>query len=433
MAVVSTDQTKGLTAVPLDDDTFELVMDCVHCGFCLPTCPTFALTGDETDSPRGRLYYIRLLAEGRVSASPRVLMHLDRCLDCRACETACPSGVQYGFLIERVRTLLARRGLGPDRQSRYLQFLIRYIFPYANRLELTVLPVRLVQRLGLSSFIGRLPLVGSLVAMVPPLPPLRLRSLPERFPARGNRRGRVGLLTGCVASVFYSSVNWATAQVLSAIGYEVIIPKRQGCCGSLLAHNGYERDAQSFARDLITVFEKVGPLDAVIVTAAGCGATMKRYDHFLADDPSLFRLAQSFAKKVCDLSEFLDRINDPIPFKPIPLKVSYHDPCHLAHGQQVREAPRRVLQRIPQLQYVELEEADWCCGSAGVYNILQKDMAEAILKRKIDNINRTGADIVVTANPGCLLQLKYGFQKYGVRARLLHLAEIVKEALDTTQ
>lgn len=419
-------------ALLTDNETFELLMDCVHCGFCLPTCPTFALTGDETDSPRGRLYYMRLLAEGRIEPTDTVLTHLDRCLDCRACETACPSGVQYGFLIEFARAQLAKLGKGPMRQTPINRFLVRHVFPHVNRIEALFLPLRIAQALGLTKLWAnsRSPLpIFRTASMVPPLPSRRFKRMPKLFPAKGERKLRVGLLTGCIASVVFSPTNWAAAEVLSAAGCEVVVPPDQPCCGSLLTHTGHPDEARKFAQQLIQTFERCGPLDAVVVTAAGCGSTMKGYGHLLRDDHKFAQRAQAFATKVKDFSELLDGLEFQVPLKPLRWRVTYHDPCHTVHGQKVQEQPRRLIQRVPGIEFVELPEADWCCGSAGIYNLLQPKFADDILRRKIANIKATGAKVIVTANPGCLMQLWYGIQKHKLNVHLMHIADFLRAAL----
>ncbi len=416
----------------MEDATFELLMDCVHCGFCLPTCPTFALTGDETDSPRGRLYYMRLLAEGRIEPTETVLTHLDRCLDCRACETACPSGVQYGFLIELARAQLEKLGKGPMRKMPLNGFLVRYVFPHVNRIEALFLPLRIVQALGLTKLWANsrfLPQIFQTARMVPPLPSLHWKRMPEFFPAKGKKKLRVGLLTGCIARVVFSPTNWSAAEVLSEAGCDVFVPPDQPCCGSLLAHTGHPEEARKFARQLIQTFERYEPLNAIVVTAAGCGSTMKGYGHLLHDDPKFAQRAQAFAAKVKDFSELLDGLEFQAPLKPLRWRVTYHDPCHTVHGQKVQEQPRRLIQRVPGIEFIELPEADWCCGSAGIYNLLQPEFAEDILDRKIANIKATGADVVVTANPGCLMQLWYGIQKNRLNVRLMHLADFLRAAL----
>jgi len=415
--------------VSLDDETFELLMDCVHCGFCLPTCPTFALTGDETDSPRGRLYYMRLLAEGRIDPNESVLTHLDRCLECRACETACPSGVRYGFLSELVRAQLTKQGKGPTRHSKLQDFLLRHILPYPSRLELLFLPLRIAQSFRAAEWLNNIPVLSRAINMVPPLPSRQWVRLPQTFAPKNERKMRVGLLTGCVNSVVLSRTNWAAAEVLAAAGCEVVIPSEQGCCGSVLAHIGYLEDAKKLAKKLIFTFARYEPLDAIVVNAAGCGSFMKDYGHLFADDPHVADLVGKFAAKVKDFCELLDEIGLPAPLKPLSGRVTYHDPCHLAHGQNIREQPRRLIQQVPGIEFVELPEADWCCGGGGAYSLLQPEMSDAVLDRKMANIKATRANIVVTANIVCMMQLWYGIRRHRLDIRLMHIADFLRAAL----
>ena len=416
-------------AISLDDETFELLMDCIHCGFCLPTCPTFALTGDETDSPRGRLYYMRLLAEGRIDPNESVLTHLDRCLECRACETACPSGVRYGFLSELVRAQLTKQGKGPTRHFKLQDFLIRQIFPYPDRLDWLFLPLRIAQAFKATEWLNNIPMLSRAINTVPPLPSRQWRRLPQFFAAKNERKMRVGLITGCINSVVLSRTNWAAAEVLAAAGCEVVIPPEQGCCGSLLAHIGYLEDAKKLAKRLILTFARYEPLDAIVVTAAGCGSFMKDYDHLFANDPHVADLAEKFAEKVKDFCELLDEIGLPTPLKPLSGRVTYHDPCHLAHGQSIREQPRRLIQQVPGIEFVELPESDWCCGGGGAYSLLQPEMSDAVLDRKMANIKATKANIVVTANIVCMMQLWYGIRRHRLDIKLMHIADFLRAAL----
>jgi glycolate oxidase iron-sulfur subunit len=416
-------------AISLDDETFELLMDCIHCGFCLPTCPTFALTGDETDSPRGRLYYMRLLAEGRIDPNESVLTHLDRCLECRACETACPSGVRYGFLSELVRAQLTKQGKGPTRHFKLQDFLIRQIFPYPDRLDWLFLPLRIAQAFKATEWLNNIPMLSRAINTVPPLPSRQWRRLPQFFAAKNERKMRVGLITGCINSVVLSRTNWAAAEVLAAAGCEVVIPPEQGCCGSLLAHIGYLEDAKKLARQLILTFARHEPLDAIVVTAAGCGSFMKDYGHLFANDPHVADLAGKFAAKVKDFCELLDEIGLPTSLKPLSGRVTYHDPCHLAHGQNIREQPRKLIRQVPNIEFVELPESDWCCGGGGAYSLLQPEMSDAVLDRKMANIKATKANIVVTANIVCTMQIWYGIRKHRLDIKLMHIADFLRAAL----
>ncbi|MCX7966996.1 MAG: heterodisulfide reductase-related iron-sulfur binding cluster, partial [Armatimonadetes bacterium] len=355
--------------------------------------------------------------------------HLDRCLECRACETACPSGVRYGFLSELTRSQLAKQGKGPTRKSALQAFLIRHILPYPNRLEILMLPLRIAQSLKVTELLNHIPSLARAASMIPPLPSRSLSRLPEIFPAKNGRKLRVGLLTGCVNSVVLSRTNWSAAEVLAAAGCEVVVPQNQGCCGSMLLHIGHYDEAKKLARQLVLTFARHEPLDAIVVTAAGCGATMKDYAHLLADEPDVAELAKRFAAKVKDFCELLGEIGLPSPLNPLNCRVTYHDPCHLAHGQNIREQPRRLIRQVPGVEFVELPESDWCCGGGGAYSLLQPEFSEAILDRKIANIRATGADVVVTANIVCIMQIWYGIKKHRLNLRLMHIADFLRAAL----
>lgn len=372
---------------------------------------------------------MRLLAEGRIDPNESVLTHLDRCLECRACETACPSGVKYGFLADLVRAQLTKQGKGPTRHSKLQELLIHHILPYPDRLELAFLPLRIAQAFKVTDWLNNIPALSRAVNMIPPLPSRQRRRLSQTFTAK-KRKMRVGLLTGCVNSVVLSHTNWAAAEVLAAAGCEVVVPPEQGCCGSVLAHIGYLEDAKRLACQLVLTFSSYyEPLDAIVVTAAGCGATMKDYGHLLADDHYVADLAKKFAAKVKDFCKLLDELGLPTPLKPMNCRVTYHDPCHLAHGQGIREQPRRLIQQVPGVEFVELPEADWCCGGGGAYSLLQPEMSDAILDRKMANIKATGADVVVTTNIVCMMQLWCGIRKHRLNIRLMHIADFLRAAL----
>jgi glycolate oxidase iron-sulfur subunit len=410
----------------------KLASDCVHCGFCLPACPTYQLWGEEMDSPRGRIHLMTQVMDGAALDGP-VLEHLDRCLGCMACVTACPSGVRYDRLIAGARAWPAEtpRPL-PQRVARAAIFAV---FPYRRRLRALAAPLRAAQRTGLDRLITR----GPPARLLPPAaaaalrlaPPLTKRvRLPERVPAggrgghrSGRRRAVVGMLTGCVQGEFFPQVNAATARLLSAEGCDVIIPRAQGCCGALSLHAGRADEAAMLARRLARVFGRAG-VDAVVVNAAGCGSAMKEYGEML-DGGSAAGGASRLAAKVRDLAEFLAELGPVAPRRPLPLTVAYHDACHLAHAQGVRAQPRALLRAIPDLQLVEIADDGTCCGSAGVYNLLQPDAAGELGRRKADAVAATGAQLLVSANPGCSLQITAALAARGQRLPVAHTAEVL--------
>jgi glycolate oxidase iron-sulfur subunit len=409
----------------------ELVADCVHCGFCLPTCPTYALWGEEMDSPRGRIYLMNQGLEGE-PMTPAMVQHIDRCLGCMACVTACPSGVQYDKLIEATRAQVERRFERP-KADKALRGAIFAFFPYPRRLHLTRGPLRLYQRSGLSRRLRRSgalrrisPTLAAMEALAPPIGPAE--RVPTHTRARGQRRGTVGILLGCVQREFFPGVNAATVRVLAAEGFDVVAPATQGCCGALSVHNGREDEAQRFARALIDEFDSAG-VDAVVVNAAGCGSSMKEYADLLADDPAYASRARQFTDRVRDISEFLAQQGSVAPRHPLPVTIAYHDPCHLGHAQGIREQPRELLRAIPGLQLREIAEADLCCGSAGIYNILQPLAARELGERKAANVLRTRAQMLVTANPGCLMQVASSLEGSGVQIALAHTVEVLDASI----
>ena len=412
---------------------------CVHCGLCLASCPTFSLLGTETDSPRGRIVLIKSLAEGRIELSDSTRAHLDLCLGCRACETVCPSGVPYGQLIEAARAEIERRHPGGPvrRLFRWLNFAV--LLPHPRLLGLAATGLRFYQVSGLQRVLrasGLLRLLpGPLAAwepLLPRLPPAADRApLPEVTHAEGQRRARVGLLTGCIQQVAFGAQNRATARVLARNGAEVLAPRAQSCCGALHAHAGEDGLARDLARRTIEAFEAAG-VEQVIANTSGCGAHMKGYGMLLASDPAWRDRAARFAARVRDVSEFL--CQEPLrgPLQPVARTVTYHDPCHVIHGQKIRKEPRALLAQIPGLRVVELSEADWCCGSAGTYNLTQPEMAQRLQERKIAHIRATGAEAVVTANPGCIIQIAQGLQATGAPTRVMHIVELLDEAYGET-
>jgi glycolate oxidase iron-sulfur subunit len=413
----------------------EGVNQCVHCGLCLASCPTFSELGTEMDSPRGRIYLIKALAEGRIALTGSTVEHLSLCLDCRACETVCPAGVPYGQLIEAARAEIEeqRPGSLARRLFRWVNFgllLGRPAWLRRATVALRLYQVSGLQRLARATgVVRRLP--GTLPAweaLLPPIPAAAERApLPPLAPAEGTRRGRVALLTGCVQSAVFGGHNRMTARILTRNGWDVAAPPEQGCCGALHAHGGDHAGAVERARRLIEVFERV-EADAIVVNTSGCGAHMKNYAGLLADEPRWAERARRFARAVQDVSEFLAR--EPLrgPLGPVPMTATYHDPCHVVHGQKIRQEPRRLLAQVPELRVVELTEADWCCGSAGIYNLTQPEMAARLLHRKVRHVVASGAEAVVTANPGCILQIQAGLRAHGAAVPVMHLVEVLDRA-----
>ncbi len=401
---------------PPDPDTID---DCVHCGFCLPTCPTYTLWGEEMDSPRGRIVLMRAAHE-EAELSPAMIEHWDRCLGCMACVTACPSGVRYDQLIEDTRAQVERRHRRPwrERVARRVTF---ELFTRPGRLRALAPLLAFARGLRLDRAAARLGVPGAALA---PRTPMRasLRRLPERFAAQGEARGRVALLQGCVQRVFFGDVNLAAARVLAAEGFEVSAPPAPGCCGALQLHAGDAEPARARARETIAALEDH---DHVVVTAAGCGSAMKDYPHLLRDDPAWHARAEAFAAKVRDFTELVAEVEPRAPRGTVDLRVAYHDACHLAHAQGVRSQPRALLDAIPGVEVLEPAESEICCGSAGVYNLLQPQAAGELGERKAGNLLATGAQVVVAANPGCALQITaHG----GIP--VLHPAELLWRSID---
>ena len=413
----------------------DLVSDCVHCGFCLPACPTYVLWQKEMDSPRGRIYLMRLGLDDETALSEGFARHIDTCLGCMACVTACPSGVRYDQLIEATRPQLERHA---DRSTadRLFRKLIFSLFPYPSRLRWVGFKLWAYQTLGLQ----RLTRASGLLSWLPP----RLRAmeaiapaiswsglwarLPTHVPAAGEKRRRVGLLLGCVQRVFFSDVNAATARVLAAEGCEVEIPPQQGCCGALMLHAGLAGEATAMARRLIDAFD-AADVDTIVINAAGCGSTLKQYGDLLRDDPVYASRAAALAKKCKDISEVLAELEPRAPRHPLPLRVAYHDACHLEHAQGIRLQPRQVLATIPALEVRDIPEGSLCCGSAGIYNLVEPDTARELGDRKARQIATTDADAVVSSNPGCLLQISRGMAQGNRQLPTRHLVELVDASI----
>lgn len=452
-AAATTSPVAAATRIP-----YERFLDCVHCGLCTSACPTYLETGNENDSPRGRIYLMRAVTDGRIDLTPEVQRHLDLCLDCRSCETACPSGVQYGRLIEPFRAALnagrldsGRSGTGgaataaaPPRAPGWFERYVLYgLFPYPNRLRRSLTLARWMQRLGidrLADGIGLTRLLpGKLRRMQRLLPRLEapLPPLPEHLPALTSEgeawvpaarpRARVALFTGCVADAMFRSTHWATARVLQANGCDVLVPRAQVCCGAIHYHSGADEPALQLAQTNLQAFP--ADVDAILVNVAGCGSMLKDYPHLAeeaaaANSPLAVQLGD-FSARVRDVTEFLDALGPVAPRHPVPLQAAYHDACHLCHAQQIREQPRRILRMIDGLTLLPLDESEICCGAAGSYNLSEPEMADQLGRRKVRNILATGAAAVVTGNAGCSLQIQALLREAGAAVAVHHPLDLL--------
>jgi glycolate oxidase iron-sulfur subunit len=407
---------------------------CVHCGLCLNHCPTYRLWGQEPDSPRGRIRQIALVDEGRLPLGDDFVTHIDRCLDCRACETACPSGVEYGKLVEAARAQIEQNYQRPFFSRLARDFVFRGLLPFPKRIALLARLLYIYQRSGLQSAAratGILRMLG-LAEKEKLLPAIDdnffFSNLGRTYPAVGQRRARVALFAGCVAQVSFSSLHEATIRVLTANGCEVVAPTGQTCCGALAAHAGVRDVARSLARINLEVFLG-GEFDAVITNAAGCGSTLKEYEHLFAAGTPESEKAQAFRKKMRDATEFLSDLGLSANLTELPIRVTYQDSCHLLHGQKIREAPRKLLRAIPGLQLVEMAMADYCCGSAGSYNVTETQTSLSLLAEKMKHARATTAPVIVTANPGCLLQMRAGAEIHSTGQEVVHVMELLDRAL----
>jgi glycolate oxidase iron-sulfur subunit len=414
----------------------KLIDSCVHCGFCLSTCPSYRVLGKEMDSPRGRIYLMDAINEGEIALNTATVEHFDSCLGCLACVSTCPSGVQYDKLISATRHQVERnynRSL-PDKLVRQLIF---SLFPNPDLLRILLFPLLVYQKLGISKVLQATGLIKAisprLAAMESILPEITLKSfqdnLPDIIPAKGEKRYRVGVILGCVQRLFFSGVNEATVRVLTANGCEVVIPKSQGCCAALPEHQGQTEQAKTLARQMIDSFADTN-VDFVIINAAGCGHTLKEYGHILADDPEYAEKAKVFAAKVKDSQEFLANVGLTAKLSPLTEKninLVYQDACHLLHGQKISVQPRQLLKQIPGVTLKEPIDAALCCGSAGVYNMLQPEVAEELGKQKAENLLNTGADLIASPNPGCSLQISKYLQ--GKTISVMHPMELLDYAI----
>lgn len=433
---VSTQSNKSDAPVGAGID-YGYFMNCVHCGLCTSFCPTYLETGNENDSPRGRIYLMRNVVDGQLPLTETVKSHLDLCLDCRACETACPSGVQYGRLIEPFRVEMQKRdaaaGIG-EANSWFHRFVLYGLFPYASRLRWALAPARIAQRLGLDRMADSLGLTKllpkKLQRMQELLPKLSSATpqLPELLSPVGKRRARVALFTGCVADAMFGHTNWATARVLQQNGCEVVVPRNQACCGAIHYHSGAGEPALQLAQQNAAAFNP-DDFDAIIINVAGCGSMLKDYGHMAHElapqDPATQQRLSKFASKVKDVSEFLMSLGPIAPTGEIKLRATYHDACHLCHAQKIREQPRDLLSLVPGLELIPLNESEICCGAAGSYNLTQPEMAAQLGRRKLENILKTKAQAVITANAGCSLQLQMQLRQNGHDIWVAHPMDVL--------
>jgi glycolate oxidase iron-sulfur subunit len=421
----------------------KLIDSCVHCGFCLSTCPSYRVIGKEMDSPRGRIYLMDAINQGEATIDPTTTQHFDSCLGCLACVTTCPSGVKYDQLIAATRPQV-ERNLTRNLPDRLIRTLIFNLFPYPNRLRHLLPPLWFYQKSGLQQLVRRTgmlkkltPRLAAMEAILPEVTDSSWQSdLPSVIPPQGVKRYRVGMILGCVQRLFFSPVNEATARVLTANGCEVVIPPSQGCCAALPAHQGQEAQAQVLARQMIDSFSD-RDLDAIIINAAGCGHTLKEYGHILADDPEYRAKAEQFSSKVKDVQEFLAEIELTTELHPLTageLTLVYQDACHLLHGQKISLQPRQLLKQIPRVKLREPLDAGLCCGSAGIYNMLQPETADELGRQKVNNLMKTGASVIASPNPGCSLQIQKHLQLQGLEEiKLFHPVELLDYSIQGKQ
>lgn len=439
LPIVETEKSPH-SKMPMDPRTYERGLTCVHCGLCLPACPTYTETGHEADSPRGRIQLMLGLAEGKIEPTETVRKHLDLCLDCRGCETACPSGVIYHELIEETRARLNDSRSLPL-QGRLVRWLFFNIFTRPSRLKLALLPARVLQKPGIYALLRKVGLFNLL--------PLQLRKMEQMLPSRGplwpvrlpevlqptHRASAsttiIGFFPGCIGSVLYDSVNRKAVELLVAGGAEVRVPRAQSCCGAIHHHNGQHDPAAEMARKNIDAFcpPEGTDVDWIVTDIAGCGAMLRDYPHLLRDDPAYAQRAVEFASKVRDISEMLLELPLPEPRHAIAMKVTYHDACHLAHAQKVTAAPRALLAKIPGLMLLPLPENDMCCGAAGTYNLEHPEMSTRLAHRKLANIATTGAELCITGNVGCAMQIQSQAIAEGKKLKVMHPVELLHAAV----
>lgn len=422
---------QSATITDADRPTWELYSRCIHCGLCLSSCPTYRVLGLEMDSPRGRIYQVAQVDAGRLPVAESFVGHIDRCLDCRACESACPSGVEYGRIVERARALIEREYRRPWLARTLRNYFFNSVLPDFGKLARWARLLRFLQRSRLHTLARRLGVLKLLgLSELEKLSPRMedkffFDEFGQTFPAHGEQRARVAFLAGCVASVAFAELNRATIRVLQRNGVEVVVPRDQVCCGALHAHAGFRQQARSLARKNIAAMLDPG-FDAIITNAAGCGSTMKEYHDLLSSDPEFAGRAREFSEKTQDVTKFLADLGLREPQKKLGARVTYQDPCHLAHGQRIRREPRQLLEALG-CELIEMPHSDTCCGSAGSYNLTQTSLSMKILDEKMSDVGSVAPEIIATANVGCMLQLRAGCVRAGLKADVRHVIDLLDE------
>ena len=433
---VSETQDVRTPGIPGLQPIYEDYARCVHCGLCLNLCPTYKLWHLEADSPRGRIFQMIRVKDGEAPVNATFVEHIDKCLDCRACETACPSGVEYGKLVEFARARIAKEYKRPFFSRLARNFTYRWLLPRPGRIAFFASLLRIYQNWGLQTVARRSGVLRAMglaerEALLPRVDDqFFFRRLGKTFPAIGETRARVAFFGGCVAQVTFAELNEATIRVLTANGCEVTVPRQQVCCGALASHAGDREAARRVARRNLRAFGG-DEFDVILTNAAGCGSTLKEYSHLFSEGEPEYEASKEFESRVRDVTEFLDTLGVVAPMKEFATRVTYQDSCHLLHGQKVREAPRRLLMAVPGIQFIELPYSDICCGSAGVYNITETEASMELLAEKMKSAAGTGAEIIATANPGCLLQMRAGAEMHKTGQRVLHVMELLDQAMDS--
>jgi glycolate oxidase iron-sulfur subunit len=416
--------------IPLPD--YNQLVNCIHCGMCLPECPTYELTGLEKHSPRGRIRMIKAVADGELPITDNFVESINFCLDCQACVTACPAGVKYGQLVEAARHHIEAENIEKGKIPLIKKIALNWIFVDLKRLRAIRSFMKIYQKTGLQSLIQKIGLLKLFSNKLHELSFMaaEIKDTTSKFislPLIEKKNIKIGIVTGCVQDVFFRDVNKDTEDVFKINGYDVFVPKDQQCCGSVHGHNGDLATAKILAKKMIDTFEKA-EVDFIVLNSAGCGSFMKEYHHLLADDHDYAEQAKQFVKKVKDVSEILVEQGWTPSEKSLDLAVTYHEPCHLVHAQQINKQPRELINNIKGIKFYELPESTWCCGSAGIYNITHYEDSMKLLERKMDNITSTNADYVVTGNPGCMIQLIYGSKKFNTKIKVIHPITLIRKS-----